>query len=263
MIGPHNGRNTRAIFSALLEREIRGRFVGSIGGWVWTLVHPLLLLAIYALIFRIIFRVQFPELDQHAFVSFVAVGLWPWLAFQEGVLRGTQAVQANAGLVKKVAFNHELLVYSSVAATFAIHLAGFAVVLVALALAGQDIVLWGVLAGLPVLAVLFSFTCALALLCGALQVFLRDVEQVLSPLLMVLFYATPVLYPLSLVPAWLGDAMQINPLVHFVETIRGLILYGSLRVQWVTVLTGVGVLAAFLVGRTVFRRLSPHFEDFL
>ena len=263
MIGPHNARNSRAIFSALLEREIRGRFVGSIGGWVWTLVHPLLLLAIYALIFRIIFRVQFPQLGQHAFVSFVAVGLWPWLAFQEGVLRGAQAVQANSGLVKKVAFSHELLVYSAVAATFAIHLAGFAVVLAVLALAGQDIVFWGILASLPVLAVLFLLTSALALLCGALQVFLRDLEQVLSPLLMVLFYATPVLYPLSLVPAWLGDVMQLNPLVHFVEAIRGLILYGAFRPGWGAVLAVAGALAAFLVGRSVFRRLSPHFEDFL
>lgn len=263
MIGSHNARNSGAIFSALFEREIRGRFVGSIGGWVWTLVHPLLLLAIYALIFRIIFRVQFPQLGQHAFVSFVAVGLWPWLAFQEGVLRGTQAVQANSGLVKKVAFPHELLVYGAVAATFAIHLAGFAVVLAVLALAGQDIVLWGILASLPVLAVLFLLTVALALLCGALQVFLRDLEQVLTPLLMVLFYATPVLYPLSLVPAWLGEAMQFNPLVHFVETIRGLILYGTFRPEWGAVLTLAGVVAALLVGRTVFRRLSPHFEDFL
>ena len=263
MIGSHNARNSRAIFSALLEREIRGRFVGSIGGWVWTLVHPLLLLAIYALIFRIIFRVEFPQLGRHAFVSFVAVGLWPWLAFQEGVLRGTLAVQANAGLVKKVAFPHELLVYSAVAATFAIHLAGFAVVLAVLALAGQDIVLWGILASVPVLAMLFLFACALALVCGALQVFLRDLEQVLSPLLMALFYATPVLYPLSLVPAWLREVMQLNPMVHFVETLRGLIFYGAFRFEWAAVLTGAGALAAFLVGRSVFRRLSPHFEDFL
>src|SRR3970282_1688618 len=103
------------------------------------------------------------------------------------------------------------------------------------------------------------FTCAVALLCGALQVFMRDLEQVLSPLLMVLFYATPVLYPLSLVPAWLGEVMQLNPLVHFVETIRALILYGTFRPEWTAVLALAGVAGAFFLWGSGFLRLLSHF----
>jgi lipopolysaccharide transport system permease protein len=87
-----------------LSREIKSRYVGSVSGIFWALLHPLALLAVYAVVFTAIFKVKFPELEDHSFILFVAVGLWPWLCFQEGAQRGALAVQNGGGLIKKVAF---------------------------------------------------------------------------------------------------------------------------------------------------------------
>ncbi len=254
--------NHRWLFLALLEREVRNRYVGSVGGWLWAIVHPLLLLGIYTMVFRTIFRVEIPQLGEHPFVAFVALALWPWLAFQEGVQRGVQAVQANSALVRKVSFPHELLVYAAVTATFVVQLAGYALVLTILALFAGGLSAM-VLLIVPILALLFLLALACALFGSALQVFLRDFDQLLGPLFMVLFYATPVLYPLALLPGWLGDILAFNPLAQFIEPVRALALFGSWTPSGFALASWAATLLLFVLARGFFLRLSPHFEDFV
>lgn len=253
----------RWLFLALTEREVKNRYIGSVGGLLWALLHPLLLLAIYGLVFRLVFKVSIPELGERPFVEFVALGLWPWLAFQESVQRGTQAIQANASLVKKVAFPHELLVYAATTATFAIHMAGFALVLLTLALFGSGFSVGGVAFGLLSLLLLFVLANALALACAALQVFLRDLDQFLPSVFMVLFYATPILYPVTMLPEPLRGIMLCNPLVYFVSPLRDALLFGRVDIGWAELFAWVAAPLALLCGRWLFMRLSPHFEDFV
>lgn len=253
----------RWLLAAFVGREIRSRYVGSLGGVLWVLVHPLILLGIYALLFRSIFRVSFPEIEQHPFVAFVAVGLWPWLAFQEGVQRGSQAIRANAALVRKVAFPHELLVVAAVAATFAVHLLGFMLALAALAAFGVQVAASGLPLLAGVLALMFCLAVASALLLAALQAFIPDVEQFLGPAFAVLFYATPILYPSSAVPEWLRQVMVFNPLLHFVEPARQALLFEVVAPAWPTLLLWVAAPLLLFPALWFFRRLSPYFEDFL
>lgn len=257
-------RRHRWLFLSLAERELKNRYAGSTGGLLWALVHPLLLLGIYALVFRLVFRVQIPELGDRPFVIFVALSLWPWLAFQEAVQRGLQSVVANAGLVKKVAFPHELLVYASTSATFAVQGAGCLLVLLCLALLDGGFYL----AGLPVMIamwlVLFVLANGLALGLAAVQVFVRDLDQFIPSLMMVLFYATPVLYPLSLLSSPLREAMAFNPLAYFVSPGRDTLLWSASAVDWLPVLIAwLMAPLVFWLARRVFLRLSPHFEDFV
>lgn len=251
----------RWLWLGFVRREITSRYLGSVGGMAWALLHPLALLAIYALVFQAVFKVRFAELDQFPFVVFVATVLWPWMAFQEGLMRGTQAVVQHAALVKKVPFPHELLVYAAVTATFVVQFMGYALVCVVLALMGND--LHGSALGwvLGWLLLLYVFTLALALGLATVQVFLRDVEQVLSQVLMVLFYATPILYPLSLVPPWLQDVMRWNPLMQVLDSLRQAWLFGLggsvLKIGFMA----LAVACLFWLARKLFRRMSPYFED--
>ena len=253
----------RWLFLAFTEREIKNRYIGSVGGLLWAFLHPLLLLAIYGLVFRLVFKVSIPELGDRPFVEFVALGLWPWLAFQESVQRGTQAIQANASLVKKVAFPHELLVYAATTATFAIHMAGFSLVLIVLAAVGNGFSSSGVLPGLLSLLLLFILANALALAFAALQVFLRDLDQFLPSVFMVFFYATPILYPVTMLPDSLREVMLWNPLVYFVSPLRDALIFGQSGLGGSGLLAWGTVPLVFLLGRWLFLRLSPHFEDFV
>lgn len=245
------------------KREFVTRYAGSVWGFAWALLHPLAQLAIYAFVFSQIFRVAVPAgYPGVSYVAFVAMALWPWIMFSEGLQRAMTSIGANAGLIRKVAFPHRLLVYAAVAAACAVHLIGFVAVLVALAAMGEPVRL----ASLPVAAVLLVpymlLAAGLGAFLAALQTLLRDVEHVVHVVLTVLFYASPILYPASLIPRSVEAWVRYNPLAWFSERLREVLLQGSGLVvgdAWIA----LGCLAVFLAGLWFFNRLSPSFEDFL
>ena len=247
------------------ERELKTRFAGNIAGWAWALVAPLLLLGIYALVFGQVFRPRASDLGTDSYLLFVAIALWPWLMFSDGVTRGMMAIQANGSLVKKIAFPQILLVLAAVSAAFVQHLAGYAAVLVVLAVsgAGGTALNW---AGLPVvlgyLVILFVLTLGVAAFLASLQTLLRDVEQVVNAAMMMLHYLTPVLYPLSMIPVEYRHYFAWNPLAHIVARIRESLLVGP-QVYAGDLAAMAVAAAACLVGYLMFQRLSPYFEDFL
>jgi ABC-type polysaccharide/polyol phosphate export permease len=253
----------RWLFYNFLSREIKSRYVGSISGFFWALLHPLALLAVYAVVFTAIFKIKFPELVGQSFIVFVAVALWPWLCFQEGTQRGTLAVQNGAGLVKKVAFPHELLVYGAVFATYAVHLAGFVLVLFVLALYGNALHFEYLPLVFLLLAMQLLFTGGMSLILAALQVLLKDIEHFLAPVFMIWFYATPILYSAGQVPAQIQQVLAWNPLAYFITRIRELLMFGSSQIGWQDMVMLCGSLVLFLFGRWFFNRLSPYFEDFI
>jgi len=250
-----------ALFRNFFRRELFSRYLGTFTGLAWALVHPLALLGVYSFVFTTVFRAG--PMDGRHFVVFVAVALWPWLAAQEALQRGTVSIAAYAGLIRKVAFPHEIVVYASVAATLALQLAGYAVVLVALTLLGEGVHLQGLLIAVPLWIVLAIAVTGLALALAALQVFIRDVEHVLMPVLMILMYLTPILYPLSLVPEGVRPWVAANPFGFLVERLRDALLDGRLSLGWGDAVALVVALALFGAGRWLFLRLSPYFEDFV
>ena len=155
--------------------------------------------------------------------------MWPWLAAQEGLQRATVSLANYAGLIRKVAFPHELVVYASIAATLALQFAGYLAVLVALAAFGEPVHFEGLLIAVPLWLILAIALTGLALFLAALQVFIRDVEHVLMPVLMILMYLTPILYPLTLVPEGVRPWVAANPFGWLVERLRDALLEGRPR----------------------------------
>ena len=251
----------RALFANFFRRELTARYLGSVTGLTWALLHPLALLAVYYFVFTTVFRTS--GFGGQSFLAFVAVALWPWLAAQEGLQRGTVSLAGYSGLIRKIAFPHEIVVYASVAATLALQFAGYVAVLVVLGIAGEPIRFGGLLVAVPLWIVMAIAITGLALLLGALQVFIRDVEHVLMPLLMILMYLTPILYPLTLVPESMRPWVAANPFSWLVGRLRDALLDGKLTFERGDAIAVVVACALFVAGRAVFRRLSPHFEDFV
>ena len=251
------------LLASFTRREILNRYAGSVSGLAWSLLHPLAQLAIFSFVFSHVFRIGVPEgYPGASYVTFVAVALWPWIMFSEGLQRTMGSVAANAGLIRKVAFPHRLLVFSSMLASSAIHAAGFIAVLVALKLTGEPIRL----ASLPVAFVLLVPYMLLATGIGAalaaLQTLLRDVEHVVQVLITILFYASPILYPASLVPESARKWVNANPLAWISERLREVLLQGGGLVPG-DAMAALACIVLFAAGMWIFERLSPHFEDFL
>jgi ABC-type polysaccharide/polyol phosphate export permease len=253
----------RWLLASFLRRELSTRYAGSASGAAWAILHPLALLAVYGFVFTIVFRVRLPDDAGGAgYLAFAAVALWPWIMFSEGVVRGMAAVHENASLVRKVAFPHALVVYAAVGSSFIVHLAGYAAVLAALKALGEPLHIERIPLALFLLVPLLFVGIGVAVVLAALQTLLKDVEQVVSILLMVAFYGTPILYPLSLVPSPFREGMAWNPLALMAERLRDVLIAGS-GLGWADAGFWLVGIAVWWAGHAFFQRVSPYFEDFL
>lgn len=256
-------RQLSALVGHFTRREVRSRYLGSVSGLAWAFLHPLAQLALYATVFVHIFKARIPEAAEIGFVPYVAAGFWAWLLFAEGVNRCLPAIVENASLIGKVRLPAEVLVIASIVATFGVHLIGFAVVLALLALTGTSISLVGALVALPVLLMLGLFTLGIGFMLAACQVFIRDLAQIVQQLLAFGFFLTPILYSRSMLPEFARDLMAVNPLSYYPEKLRLLLLWGEIRFGSADLIAFIVAVSALVLGVTLFRRLSQHFEDFL
>ncbi len=251
----------RAFFMASLKREVKSRYLNSGMGAAWLFLNPVLQLLIYYFVFDKIFKIKFDTEGGQGFIAFVAVGLWPWVAFSEGLFAGTNAIDKHQGLLKKMSVPRTLLLLIEVCVPFFIHFLGFCFVLLALLSFGQQITWWWLPLGFVVYGLQLLFCFGLSLGLSAIQVFLKDVAQVLTPIIMVWFYLTPIIYPDHLVPESVKGLLALNPMSTFVNLYRQLLLNnqaGSLTL-WGSVLLSVMVI--IVIGYWIFRRLSSRFED--
>jgi ABC-type polysaccharide/polyol phosphate export permease len=261
-VAPRPAHSWRWLLANFLKREIGSRYTGSMGGILWALANPLVQLALYAVVFGVLLRAPADALGGWRFPAFLAIALWPWLMFGDSVKRAMDCIPASASLIRKVAFPHELLVIAAVAGTFVIHLIGWAAVLVALRLWGEPVSVVGLFLALPLLAAQFAFTLGVGAFLAALHVVLRDVEQAVGLALTIVFYATPIVYPLALIPPPYRDWLGLNPLAYVVTRYRDL-LSGAGGWQMGDLVVLAASLVALAAGLWVFRRLSPWFEDLL
>lgn len=245
-----------------IRRDLRSRYLGSFSGGAWALLQPLIQLGIYAVVYVYVFRAPAPA-GAGGIVPFLALGLWPWNAFADALQRATNAVPENAALIGKVALPRELLVIASTSSSFLLHGVGFLAICTVLRVSGAPIALTALPLAFLTWLQLFVFTLGLALILAAVQVFVRDLVQVLAQVLQMWMFATPVLYPREFLPERYRGWMSANPLAYYVEHFRALLIGTApspLQSQLVALLVAALLLG---LGFALFRRLSPHFEDFL
>ena len=252
----------RAVVRALVGRELRARYVGSTLGVVWSLAHPLLQLATFTFVFATVLKVRATPADggDVPFVLYLACGLFPWLAVQEGILRSTTCVVENPSLVKRVVFPVETLPVQLVL-TATIHqlIATSALVLLMAALGFPPRL--SLLAFPALLAAQCLLTIGLGWAAAALHVLFRDTAQMLGVLLPIWFYLTPVIYPYHLVPAFLQPLLALNPLTPLVEGYRDVMLYGRMPAAGGSIWLASTSVLVFVAGAAIFQRARGELAD--
>ena len=253
---------TRATYLVrqLVLRDLRGRYTGSLLGFLWAFVHPLWQLLLFSLVFAVILRIPLVGERTSSFAAFLFAGILPWLAFSEGVTRSATVIIDNGHLVKKMRFPSQVLVFSVVVSAL-IH-SGIAFALFAVFQGWRRELDPAHLAWLGVgLVGQLALTVGAGLLVAALQIYIRDVAHGLGLVLSALFYVTPIVYPIALVPDRMRGALEANPMTTVVGLYRSFLISGDVPSGLqVTALLVWGV-ALVALGAAVFRRLSPGFAD--
>lgn len=252
----------RGLIRAFTARDILARYRGSVGGLAWSVVQPLALLALYTLVFSWILEIRLgPDVGTDSFALFLLAGLLPWQAIQEGLTRSAGVLLEHSMLVKRTPFPTDILpVYVSFSAlTF--QLIGTAVLLVAMLPRRPPT---PALLAFPVLLALqVLLTVGLGWMIASVNVYVRDVGQLLGIALTLWMFLTPIVYPPSLVPAGLRFLLGVNPLALLVEGYRRILLQGSWPSPVSLTILAAMALAAFSGGFALFRRLQPGFADVL
>jgi lipopolysaccharide transport system permease protein len=246
-----------------IRRDISNRYLGSFSGGLWALLQPLIQLAVYGFVFVYVFKARVPGADAPGYVPFLALALWPWAAFAEGLTRATTAIQDNAALIGKVALPRAVLVFAAVASSFLIQGIGFCAIVVVLRLSGVPIDLFALPLALCGFVQLFILALGFAFLFAAVQVFVRDLAPALPQLLMLWMFASPVFYARAALPERYQGWLDFNPFTSYVEFFRASLLHSGSVGFSAQAISLVVALTALALGLAVFRRLGPHFEDFL
>ena len=251
----------RALISNFVKRDLLARYKGSAMGLFWSVVHPLVMLVLYTLVFSVILRVQVgPAEGTRIFALYLFCGMLPWNAFQEGVSRSTGVILEHANLIKRTVFPSEILPTYVVLSSLINELIGLAILLGAVLFTAHSLSLPLLL--LPVL-LLFqaAFTLGLAWIVAAINVFLRDVGQLLGMVLTLWLFLTPIFYPPSLIPNSLKWILLVNPMVWVVESYRSVILRGVFPSPAPLAALALCSSFAFVVGYQLFRRMQGAFAD--
>jgi lipopolysaccharide transport system permease protein len=239
----------RALIQTLVVRDLKARYRGSALGLLWTLLNPLLHMAIYALVFSVYIRTEMER-----YPAFLLCGILPWIWFSSALFMGTTAIIEGGGMLKKVFFPPQVLPTVTVIATFINFLLSLPLLFGMLLLFGVTFG-WSLLALPLIMAVQFALTLGLTLIISAVSVRYRDIPPILGHVLTFWFFLTPIIYPASSVPERFRALLSLNPVTPFFVAYQEALLYNRL-VSWeafgAMVCLGAAVL---LVGVFVFERL--------
>jgi lipopolysaccharide transport system permease protein len=243
--------------------DMRHRYAGSAAGVAWNVINPLAQIVIYSLVFSQIMVVRMPDgRTGAAFALYLCAGLLPWAAFSECILRGTNAFIENAPYLKKLPIPEQVFVaQNAVSATLFLGISMALLGLVIVASGSAPSVAW---LGVPLVLLLFQgFGFGLGLIFSTLNVFLRDIGQVLTIALQLWMWLTPIVYVEEILPARVRGIISHNPAYPFIDALHRMIVAGEWPSawQWPVMLFWAG--SAPVLGYLILRRLRPEIRDVL
>jgi len=238
----------RALIQALVLRDLKARYRGSALGLLWTLLNPLLHMAVYVLIFSVYMR---NDMDRYA--AFLLCGLLPWIWLSTSLMLGATSIVDGGSLLKKVFFPPQVLPTVTVMANFTNFLLGIPLLFGLLLLYGVEL-RWPLFLLPAIMAAQFALTLGLTLTLSAASVRYRDIPPILGHLLTFWFFLSPIIYPAAQVPERFRSLVSLNPFAPFAVAYQEVLLYNSLPAWDVWAGMATAAIGALLCGLLVFGR---------
>jgi ABC-type polysaccharide/polyol phosphate export permease len=245
----------RLLIQSLVSRELKARYRGSVLGFLWSFINPLLLLLTYGLVFTYVF----PASHVPSYFLFLFCGILPWTWFQSSIAQSSGILMAGGNLIKKVLFPAEVLPVVTVLANLVHFVLGLPILLLFLAWEGR--LTWtALLVPLP-MAVQLVFTIGLALVLSALTVHFRDLQDILGHILHLWFWASPVIYPYTEPKGPVREVIRWNPMAHVLVSYQQMLFEGHFDHYRGLAVAGLVAVAVFALGAFIFDRLRDTFAE--
>ncbi|MBA3948486.1 MAG: ABC transporter permease [Acidobacteria bacterium] len=249
----------RALIQMLVVRELKARYRGSVLGYLWSFINPLLLLLIYSFVFTVVV----PNRDERAqpYALFMFCGILPWTWFSASLSEASNSLIANGNLIKKVLFPAEVLPIVSVLANMVHFFLGLPILAAFLVWYAKPIHVSELIWFPVVVFVQLLFTTGLALIVSALTVHFRDIKDILANVLTLWFFATPIIYTWMMMEQYMGY-LNWNPFTHLAISYQEILFFDGPfgHWKWLLALGGISV-ALCLVGYWLFDRLRDSYSE--
>lgn len=240
----------------LTHRELRGKYKGSVLGFLWTYINPLMQILVYAFVFSQIFRSGIEK-----FHLYLIVSMFPFNFFTGGVIQGLGSIRYQGDLVKKVYFPRQILPIVSLTVNFVNMLISFLIIYSILLVSGWGINLKLQVWLLPVMVIEYFFALGLALLLSAVEVYFRDIEHIVTVLMMIWMYVTPMFYSIEIIPEKFLPVFYCNPMLYVIGMYQQ-ILYYKVAPDMVYMARGAGfAVAVMAIGSVIFKMLEKRFAE--
>jgi len=246
----------RQMIFSLVRKDLRGRYKGSVLGFLWTFINPLLQLAVYTIVFSYILPTAIDK-----YYLYLFVGLIPWIFFSSSINGGSSSIVAQKDLIKKIYFPRQVIPISYVTSCFVNMLLSFIVIFIVVLISGVGFNPLALLCLPLIMLVEYILALGMAMLSSAITVYFRDLEHILGILTMAWMYMTPIMYDKSIVPKQLVPIFNLNPMTHVIECYRA-VLYDKNIPDLESLLSSLALGIFFLVlGFLVFQKLQKHFAE--
>lgn len=245
----------RNLIRALAWGEFKQRYKNSILGYFWSLLEPLLMLAVLYVVFSNLMRIEVEY-----YQLFLLLGIILWSFFSRATSLGLSAIVGRPSLVQKIYFPRDILVISI--CITALLMSIFESVVFVLFMAIFRVPPSPTLVYVPViLLIIFVFALGVSLAVAALNVYYRDVQFIWAVVLQAGFFATPILYPVTIFPEGLREVFLLNPMAHIIIEARNVIIYATPAAAGSLLYAGIASLVTLVIGYLIFARLEPGFAE--
>lgn len=245
----------RELLKNNIKKDIRGKYKGAWLGVMWSYLNPLLMLVVYSIVFAQIMKIQIPNYSMFLFTALI-----PWNFFTITVSQGSLSVVSNANILKKVYFPREIIPISVVTSQATTFLISCIIMLFFLLVTGLGIT-WYILFFPIILLIQYFLLLGITFITSSLTVYARDLEHIISVLLMILFYGTPIVYSMDMVPAKMRFILLLNPMTPIINAYRDILFYQQMPNLFDLGLIVILSTILFFVGLSLFRNLQKNFAE--
>ena len=250
----------RGLIQSLVARELKARYRGSVLGFFWSFINPLLLLLVYSFVFKFVITNKNPDAEPYAL--FLFCGILPWTWFSASLSESAGVLISGGNLIKKVLFPAEILPIVSVLSNMVHFFLGLPILAAFLVYYQRPLQIIELVWFPVVVLVQLVLTLGFALILSALTVHFRDIRDILANLLTVWFFATPIIYPYFQAPKATQRFLTFNPFMHLAVSYQEILFFQGPfgHMKWLLVLGLISVVF-FLFGYFVFDRLRDTFAE--